>query len=90
VFWAPGARVYHKVGSSVGDVRVTPNVAYWQNRHRGYYVRRNYRGFDRVAALAYLCATKPGRSLVELLRGNPAMGSAIFRGFAHGVFGSIP
>jgi GT2 family glycosyltransferase len=90
VAWAPAAKVYHKVGSSVGGEHITPQVAYWQNRHRGYYVRRNYKGTDRIAALAYLCITKPGRSLAELLRGRSAMGKAIFRGFAHGVFGHIP
>lgn len=90
VYWAPAAHVYHKVGSTVGDAQTTPKVIYWQNRHRGYYVRRNYRGVDRVAALAYLCLTKPARALVELLRGKPAMGSAVWRGFAHGVFGPIP
>jgi len=90
VAWAPAARVYHKVGSSVGGERITPQVAYWQNRHRGYYVRRNYRGLDRWMALTYLYATKPARSIVELLRGRPAMARAIARGFAHGVWGVIP
>ena len=85
VMLVPAARVYHKVGASGGGERITPRVAFWQNRHRGYYVRRNYRGFDRVAALTYLVVTKPARALAEVLRGRPAMGSAILRGFVHGL-----
>ena len=85
VMLVPRARVFHKVGASVGGERITPRVAYWQNRNRGYYVRRNYHGFDRIAALVYLVMTKPARALVELLRGRPAMSSAILRGFARGL-----
>jgi hypothetical protein len=85
VMLVPAARVYHKVGATVGSEKTTPRVVFWQNRHRGYYVRRNYRGVDRVVAIMYLIVTKPARSLVELLRGRPSMGSAIFRGFVHGL-----
>ncbi|MEO6866250.1 MAG: glycosyltransferase family 2 protein [Gemmatimonadaceae bacterium] len=85
VMLVPSARVFHKVGASVGGEDITPQVAFWQNRHRGYYVRRNYRGADRAAAIGYLIATKPARAIVELIRGRPAMGSAIFRGFLHGL-----
>ena len=85
VMLVPSARVFHKVGASVGGENITPQVAFWQNRHRGYYVRRNYRGVDRAVAIAYLIGTKPARALVELLRGRTAMGSAIFRGFLHGL-----
>ena len=85
VMLVPSAHAYHKVSTSMGGEKATPHAAFLQNRHRGYYVRRNYRGLDRVAALAYLVVTKPARSFVELLRGRPAMGSAIFRGFLHGL-----
>ena len=85
VMLVPAARAYHRVSASMGGEKATPRAAFLQNRHRGYYVRRNYHGFDRVTALTYLVVTKPARSLVELLRGRPAMGSAIFRGFLHGL-----
>ena len=85
VMLVPAARVYHKVSASMGGEKTTPRAAFLQNRHRAYYVRRNYRGLDRVTALTYLVMTKPARSFVELLRGRPAMGSAIFRGFLHGL-----
>ena len=89
VMMAPRARVYHRVGASGGGEALTPRTAFLQNRNRGYYVRRNYRGRDRVAAIAYLIATKPARALVEVLRGRPALGIATLRGFARGVFGPI-
>lgn len=89
VMLVPAARVYHKVGATVGSEKTTPKVVFWQNRHRGYYVRRNYKGIDRVMAIAYLIVTKPGRSIVELLRGRPRMGSAIFRGFVHGLIDDV-
>jgi GT2 family glycosyltransferase len=85
VMLVPSAHVYHKVSASMGGEVTTPRAAYWQNRNRGYYVRRNYRGSDRVIALAYLVVTKPARSLVELARGRVAMSSAIMRGFLHGL-----
>ncbi|MDQ6736979.1 MAG: glycosyltransferase family 2 protein [Gemmatimonadota bacterium] len=85
VMLVPRAKVFHRVGSSFGGEKITPQVAFWQNRNRGYYVRRNYRGFDRIAAVAYLIATKPAKALVELARGRPAMASAIIRGFALGL-----
>ena len=85
VMLVPRAKVFHRVGSSFGGERITPPVAFWQNRNRGYYVRRNYRGFDRVAAISYLVLTKPAKAVLELMRGRPAMASAIIRGFAHGL-----
>ncbi|MEO6779279.1 MAG: glycosyltransferase family 2 protein [Gemmatimonadaceae bacterium] len=89
VMLVPAARVYHKVGTSVGGEKVTPRVAFWQNRNRAYYVRRNYRGGARLGALVYLAVTKPGRAIVEVMRGKPAMGSAILRGFLHGVLDDV-
>lgn len=89
VMMAPRARVYHRVGASGGGEALTPRTAFLQNRNRGFYVRRNYRGRDRLVALAYLVATKPARALVEALRGRPKLGMATFRGFARGVFGPL-
>ena len=81
----PCAHVYHRVGASGGGELLTPRTAFFQNRNRAIYVRRNYRGLDRIIALGYLTATKPARALVELARGRGALGSAIFRGFWRGV-----
>jgi GT2 family glycosyltransferase len=81
----PRAHVYHKVGASGGGERLTPRTAYFQNRNRAIYVRRNYRGLDRLMALGYLVITKPGRGVAEVLRGQGALGSAIVRGFLRGM-----
>ncbi len=84
---APAAHVYHRVRSTGGGgATLTPRVAFWDNRNRALYVRRNYRGMNRVAAILYLLITKPGRAVVETLRGRGAVGGAIIHGFVRGMF----
>jgi hypothetical protein len=78
--YAPRATVYHKVGRSFGLPWERPRVAFWQNRNRVFFVRRNLRGWRRAVALAYLAVTKPGRALVEVIRGRPRYGWAILHG----------
>jgi hypothetical protein len=56
-------------------------------KHRAYFVRRNLTGVARVLAWSYLAVTKPARAAVELLRGRPAMASAVLRGAIVGLFG---
>lgn len=85
VLIAPRAHVYHKVGGTVGVGNIVPRVAYWQNRHRVFYVRRNYVGFDRARALTYLIVAKPTRALIDVLRGRVDMAAAIVRGLYHGL-----
>lgn len=84
VLYAPHAKVYHKVGASVGAANVSPVVAYCQNRLRVFYVRRNYRGWTKAAALGYLAVTKPGRAMIEAARGRPRIGWEILRGTVSG------
>lgn len=85
--YAPAARVYHKVGGTVGEAIQSPRVTFSSNRNRAYVIRRNYRGWRRAAGLSYLLATKPARALVDTLRGRPSIGLATFRGMVAGVFG---
>jgi GT2 family glycosyltransferase len=84
VLYAPRATVYHKVGATVGAANVSPVVAYCQNRLRVFYVRRNYRGWTKAAALSYLAVTKPGRAVIEAARGRPRIGWEILRGTVSG------
>lgn len=84
VLYAPRATVYHKVGATVGAADVSPVVAYCQNRLRVFYVRRNYRGWTKAAALGYLAFTKPGRAVIEAARGRPRIGWEILRGTVSG------
>jgi hypothetical protein len=86
--YAPAARVYHKVGGTVGDSSKSPRTTFSTNRNRAFLIRRNYRGWRRAAGLGYLLATKPARALVDTIRGRPEIGLATLRGMIAGVFGS--
>ncbi len=86
VVFAPGARFFHKVGATMGMPTVSPTVAYCQPRHRAFFVRRNLRGVQRLAALAYLVLTKPARAALELLAGRPKIARAVLRGTMSGLF----
>jgi GT2 family glycosyltransferase len=85
VLYAPMAVAYHAVGAAVRRSYANARVAYWNARHRALFVRRNLRGWTRRGALGYLVVTKPGRALVEVLRGRPAVGWAVLRGTAEGL-----
>jgi GT2 family glycosyltransferase len=89
VMIAPAATVFHKVGGTVGVSETVPRVAYWQNRHRVFYIRRNYSTGERTIALAYLCIVKPVRAMLHVLRGRVDMASAICRGLIHGLCDEI-
>ncbi len=86
VLYAPGPTVYHKISATNGRMDTSPFTAYLQARHRGFYVRRNLRGAQRLLALGYLVATKPGRALVVVMRGRPRMGWATLSGTVSGLF----
>ncbi len=86
VLYAPRAIVRHKVGASAGRLFISAPTTFWQNRYRAFYVRRNYHGWIKGVALAYLVATKPARAVVETLKGRPKIGWAILRGVTTGLF----
>lgn len=88
VMYAPAAKVYHKVGATVGAANVSPIVARCQNRLRVFYVRRNYRGLRKLVALGYLAITKPGRAFIEAVSGRPKIGLAIIGGTLSGFVSS--
>ena len=80
VLYAPRAVVYHKVGATVRAADLKHELDHCKNRLRVFYVRRNYRGLKKGAALGYLAVTKPGRALLETLKGEPKKGWAILSG----------
>ena len=90
VMYAPAAVAYHKVGGTVGPANKSTFVSHGQNRLRVFYVRRNYRGMTKVIALAYLAFTKPGRAVIEALKGRPRIGWAILSGTIAGFASSAP
>ncbi|HVF40784.1 MAG TPA: glycosyltransferase family 2 protein [Gemmatimonadaceae bacterium] len=90
VMYAPAAIAYHKVGGTVGPANQSTFVSHGQNRLRVFYVRRNYRGLTKVIALTYLAFTKPGRAVIEALKGRPRIGWAILSGTIAGFASSAP
>jgi GT2 family glycosyltransferase len=84
VLYAPRARAFHKIGATAGPASASPFITRAQVRHRVLYVRRNFRGFERLVALAYLAITKPGKALAETFAGRPKMGIAVFKGALEG------
>jgi GT2 family glycosyltransferase len=87
--YVPGARAFHRVGSSLGREERSPAVIYWFNRNRGYAMRRNYTGWRRASGIAYLATTKPARAFWELIRGRPKSGAAFIRGTLAGFFNPL-
>ncbi|HEY4955397.1 MAG TPA: glycosyltransferase family 2 protein [Gemmatimonadaceae bacterium] len=80
VLYVPAATVYHKVGSTVRAADMSLTLDRCKNRLRVFYVRRNYHGLRKGAALGYLAVTKPGRAILETLKGHPRSGWAILSG----------
>jgi GT2 family glycosyltransferase len=86
VMIARSAVCYHRVGSSLGRANQSPRIVFAMNRNRAFTLRRNYKGWRRAAGITYLAVTKPGRALLELVRGRPRMAWAVLSGMLVGVF----
>ena len=86
VLYAPEPVVYHRINASTRDGALHLLPTFLTARHRAFYARRNLRGMQRVLALGYLAVTKPGRAVVELLRGRPAFARAVLVGTVGGLF----
>jgi GT2 family glycosyltransferase len=86
---ARSAICYHKIGGSLGRKNQSPRIVYAMTRNRGFALRRNFRGWRRVAGITYLAVTKPGRALVELARGRPRAAWAVLSGMLVGVFSPV-
>ncbi|MFN2602606.1 MAG: glycosyltransferase family 2 protein [Gemmatimonadaceae bacterium] len=80
VLYVPKAVAYHKVGATVATADISLELESTKNRLRVFFVRRNYSGLKKTAALAYLAVTKPGRAVLETVKGKPKSGWAILRG----------
>lgn len=86
VMYAPKPAAYHKVGSTVRAAKIETLLAYSKSRLRVIYVRRNYSGAMKLAALTYLGVTKPARFVADILRGRSDQGWAILSGTSSGFF----
>ncbi len=58
--YAPSSVVLHKVSTATGGER-SPFTAYYANRNRIYFVRKNLRGVQRLVALIYVLSTRVPR-----------------------------
>lgn len=87
--FAPAPTVYHHGGATTGRAIRDPWPAYLNVRHRVFFIRRNLRGAARWLALGYMLLTKPGRATIDLLRGRPAMASAVMRGLVRGMMDPV-
>jgi hypothetical protein len=85
VVYAPAAVFYHKVGATIGPARQSPRVTYAQNRNRLFYIRRNFGGVTRMAAVLYMLVSKPVRALIEVGRGRRDFASAVLKGTWAGI-----
>lgn len=88
VLYAPRAVAYHKVGATVNAADMELSLDHSKNRLRVFYVRRNYHGLKKGVALSYLAITKPGRAVLEALKGRPKTGWAILSGTVAGFVSS--
>lgn len=57
VRYAPQAVVLHYVSTSTGGGE-SPFTAYYSNRNRVYFIRKNFRGLQRLVALVYVLSTR--------------------------------
>jgi GT2 family glycosyltransferase len=86
VMIARRAVCYHRVGTTLGRTEQSPRIVFAVNRNRAFTLRRNYKGWRRAAGITYLAVTKPGRALLELLKGRPRTAWAFLSGMLVGVF----
>ncbi len=83
--YVPESVVLHKVSTSTGGER-SPFTLYYANRNRIYFLRKNLRGWRKVAALAYVLTTRVPR--LGLL--PPALGRRGWRGISDGFSMALP
>jgi len=85
VAYAPRAIVHHAVNATVRRAVDPSRNEYWFARARALFARRNFRGFERWTALAYLALTVPPRAAVKALRWGPRRGWGLFWGTMRGL-----
>lgn len=85
VVYAPRAVVHHAVNATVRRAVAPPRNEYWFARARALFARRNFRGWEKWATLAYLTLTVPPRAAVKALRRGPRRGWGLFWGTIRGL-----
>jgi len=85
VVYAPRAIVRHAVNATVRRAVDPYRNEYWFARARALFARRNFRGWEKWTALAYLTLTVPPRAAVKALRWGPRRGWGLFWGTIRGL-----
>jgi hypothetical protein len=79
IFYYPNSLVYLK--ESVSSGKQSPLMTYYKNRNKILYVRRNYKGMNKIRVLIYLyCIAMPKHFIMYLLKGKLRSAWAITRG----------
>ena len=85
VLYAPRAVVRHAVSATVRRAVDPPRNEYWFARARALFARRNFRGWEKWATLAYLALTVPPRAAIKALRRGPRRGWGLLWGTIRGL-----
>ena len=87
IVYAPRAVVRHAVNATVRRAVDPSRNEFWFARARALFARRNFRGLEKWAALAYLTFTVPPRAAVKALRWGPRRGWGLLWGTIRGLIG---
>jgi hypothetical protein len=80
IWYEPSLYLYHKVSSSSGG-DFSPFYAYYGNRNKIYFIRKNYKGLQKASLLAYTFLTRMGFYLRYNAAGKKKLLQAMRDGF---------
>lgn len=85
LWYDPCCTVFHKESQSTGQL--SKLRTYYLTRNRLLYARRNLKGFDRIASVAYQITLAAGKNaLTHALKRRFDLSAAIYRGVWSGLF----
>lgn len=85
LWYDPCCTVFHKESQSTGQL--SKLRTYYLTRNRLLYARRNLKGFDRIASVAYQITVAAGKNaLTHALKRRFDLSAAIYRGVWSGLF----
>ena len=87
IFYMPTLEVMHKVSTSTGGAESLFTI-YYTNRNRIYFLRKNFKGFNKLVPLTFTLVTRLMKSLVYNKKQSLSMWKAILAGFKMKVNGN--
>lgn len=88
LLYVPASVAYHRVSSSAGTRRTSPQVAFLSARNQCWFARRNMAPWQQAIVLPRVVLDELSRAAGAGLRGRPDLSWALVRGVARGLFGS--